>query len=75
MEAKAKVLVVAGLGDASREYMFFFFNFLVYHLSSLCADVSYFLCFRLPSFFLYYHTVQIDFDIADTSSTQDAFHI
>ena len=26
-------------------------------------------------FFLYYHMGQIDFDIADTSSTQDAFHI
>ena len=26
-------------------------------------------------FFLYYHLDQIDFDIADTGSTQDAFYI
>ena len=45
MEAKAKALVLAGLGDASWNYIFlifpsFFFNFLVYHIFSLLPHGS-----------------------------------
>ena len=36
---------------------------------------SFFLISWSTIFFLYYHMGQIDFDIADTSSTKDAFHI
>ena len=51
----------------------------MYHEITFPLFFTVFLFVGLSSFFLlhsvYYHTGQIDFDIADTSNTQDAFHI